>query len=105
MRDPSGKAYRAYCIAPSFFSWLGNGTSRRGLPVTLSGGPCASCAGVTSVADFEDVDEIKADGPARKGRRAAVGLAGREDKLDTGGNVGSRKASYLAMLKRLRILW
>lgn len=55
------------------------------------------------VADFEDVDEIKADGPARKGKRAAVGLAGREDMLGTGGNVDSRKAAYLAMLKRLMI--
>ena len=55
--------------------------------MTLSGGPCASRDGVTSVvADFEDVDEIKADGPARKGRRAVVGLAGRKDTLDTGGN-------------------
>ena len=75
------------------------------MPVTLSGGPCASRDGVTSVvADFDDVDEIKADGPARKGRRAAVGLAGREDTLDTGGNMGSRKASYLAMPKRL-LIW
>ena len=55
------------------------------------------------MADFEDVDEIKADGPARKGTRAAVGLTGREDKLDTGGNIGHRKASYLAMLNRLTI--
>ena len=46
---------------------------------------------MTSVADFEDVDEIKADGPARKGRRAAAGLAGRGDKLDAGGNSCSRK--------------
>ena len=38
------------------------------------------------VADFEDVDEIKADEPARKGRRAVVGLAGRKATLDTGGN-------------------
>ena len=57
------------------------------------------------MADFEDVDEINADGPARKGRRAAVGLAKREDQLDTSGNIGSRKASYLAMLKRLTIWW
>lgn len=63
-------------MAPSFFSWLGNGTSLRGLPVTLSGGPRASCDGVTSVvADFDDVDEMNAEGPARKGRRAVVGLA------------------------------
>lgn len=55
------------------------------------------------MANFEDVDEIKAEGPARKGRRAAVGLAGREDKLDTGGNIGSREVSYLVMLKRLMI--
>ena len=56
------------------------------------------------MADFEDVDEIKADGPARKGRRAAVGLAGRGDKLDTGGgNSGPRKTSYLVMLMKLTI--
>lgn len=62
-------------MAPSFFSWLGNGTSLRGLPVTLSGGPCASRDGVTSVVeDLDDVEEMNADGPARKGRRAVVGL-------------------------------
>lgn len=74
------------------------------MPVTLSGGPCASRDGVTSVvADFEDVDEIKADGLARKGRRAVVGLAAREDTLDIGGNSGSKTASYLARPKRLWI--
>ena len=57
------------------------------------------------MADFEDVDEMKADGPAREGRRAAVGLAGRAGKSDTGGgNSGPRKTSYLAMLKKLTIL-
>ena len=55
------------------------------------------------MADFEDVEEIKADGPARKGRRAVVGLAVRVGKLGTGGNIGSREASYLAMLKKLSI--
>ena len=44
--------------------------------MTLSGGPCASRDGVTSVvADFDAVDEINADGPARKGRRADDGFA------------------------------
>ena len=55
------------------------------------------------MADFEDVDEIKADGPAREGRRAAAGLAVRVGKSDTGGNIVSREASYLAMLKKLWI--
>ena len=55
------------------------------------------------MADLEDVDEINADGLARKGRRAAVGLAARVGRLDTGGNIGSREASYLAMLRKLWI--
>lgn len=37
------ETYNAYCITPSFFSWLGRGTSLRGLPVTLRGGPWPSC--------------------------------------------------------------
>ena len=52
------KTYKAYCMAPSFFSWLGSGTSRRGFPVTLSGGPRASCEGVIAVAGFDDVEEM-----------------------------------------------
>ena len=44
--------------------------------MTLSGGPCASRDGVTSVvADFDAVEEMNADGPARKGRRVDAGLA------------------------------
>ena len=44
--------------------------------MTLSGGPCASLDGVTSVvADFDAVDEINAEGPARKGKQADAGLA------------------------------
>ena len=44
--------------------------------MTLSGGPCASRDGVTSVvADFDAVDERNAEGPARKGRIADAGLA------------------------------
>ena len=58
----------------------------------LSGGPCAFCDGVTSVADFADVDEMNADGPARKGRRAAVGLAARITKSVASGKTrGSGK--------------
>lgn len=81
------EAYKAYCIAPSFFSWLGSGTSLLGLPVTLSGGPSAFCDGVTCVvADLEAVEEMNADGPARKGRRAVVGFATQTDWLVVGGN-------------------
>ena len=44
--------------------------------MTLSGGPCASRDGVTSVvADFDAVEEMNADEPARKGRSADAGLA------------------------------
>ena len=44
--------------------------------MTLSGGPCASRDGVTSVvADFDAVEEMNADGPARNARRVEAGLA------------------------------
>ena len=44
------------------------------------------------MADFADVDEMNADGPARKGRRAAVGLAVRITKSVASGNTrGSGK--------------
>ena len=43
--------------------------------MTLSGGPCASWDGVTSVvADFEAVDEMNADGLGRKAKLADAGL-------------------------------
>ena len=44
----------------------------------LNGGPWASCEGVTSVlADFVDVEEMYAEGPARReGISADVGLTG-----------------------------
>ena len=71
----SGETYSAYCITPSFFSWLGNGTSRRGLPVTLSGGPSVSRDGVSAVAGFGDDEDIKAEGPARSDRSAVDGFA------------------------------
>ena len=44
--------------------------------MTLSGGPCASLDGVTSVvADFDAVEEMNAEGPARLGKQADAGLA------------------------------
>lgn len=45
--------------------------------MAVSGGPWPCCDGVTSavVADFDDVEEINADGPARKQRREVAGLA------------------------------
>ena len=62
-------------MAPSFFSWLGRGTSRRGLPVAVRGGPGISFDLCISVAGFEDVEEMNAEGPARSGRRIDEGLA------------------------------
>lgn len=67
--------YNAYCMTPSFFCWLGNGTSLRGLPVTLSRGPSTLWDVCNSVADLFEEDEMNADGPARKGRRAVDGFA------------------------------
>ena len=68
--------YNAYCITPSFFSWLGRGTSRRGLPVMLSGGPSSTvCDGWMAVADLVDEEDMDATEPARNGKRAIVGLA------------------------------
>ena len=68
--------YSAYCMAPSFFSWLGRGTSRRGLPVMLSRGPL-SCDWVwRAEAGLEVEEDMKAAGPAaRKGMRDVEGLA------------------------------
>ncbi len=61
--EDSGRAnrtYNAYCIAPFFSSCEGSGTSRLGLPVTLSDGfPEALCA-VTALAGFEEEEEIAA---------------------------------------------
>ncbi len=71
-----GGTCSAYCIAPFFSSWLGSGTSRRGLPVTLSGGPSPSRDGVRAVAGFGGDEDMKAEGPARSGRSAVDGLAG-----------------------------
>jgi len=69
--------YNAYCIAPFFPSWLGNGTSRRAFFIGGgAGGPSATNPGLcVCVAGFEDVLERKAADPARKGSRAVEGLA------------------------------
>lgn len=68
--------------------------------MTLSGGPCASCDGVTSVvADFDAVDDIDANGPERKGRMADAGLAVNHRSVE-GGNDGWEKG-YLAEPWRL----
>jgi len=58
------------------------------------------------VADLDDVEEIKADGPARKGRRAVVGLATTASGLVAGGKtVNEFKQPYLAGPMRPPILW
>ena len=63
--------------------------------MTLSGGPCASRDGVTSVvADFDAVDEINAEGPARKGKQADAGLA--IDEVSCSGGRESLRRAYLA---------
>lgn len=50
--------------------------------MTLSGGPCASLDGVTSaVADLDAVDEINADGPARKGKQIDAGFAVQKERV------------------------
>lgn len=64
--------------------------------MTLSGGPCASRDGVTSVvADFDVVDDIDANGPARKGRRADAGLAMKKHRSVAGGNRKGLRRAYL----------
>ena len=72
--DTAGLAtYNAYCIAPFFTSWLGNSTSRFGLPVTLSGLPNTSCLEVSALAGLAADDEIAAID--LYGTMAEVGLA------------------------------
>ena len=74
--------YSAYCMAPCFPSWLGNGTSWCGFPVIdfIEGGVPdwpATRPGfcVAGSAPLEEEEEMKAALAARKGWRAAVGLA------------------------------
>lgn len=65
--------------------------------MTLRGGPCASRDGVTSVvADFDAVDEMNADGPARKGKKADAGLAVKKHGSVAGGNHEGLRRAYLA---------
>jgi hypothetical protein len=68
--------YRAYCIAPFLPSWLGNGTSRRSAFIGggVPGFPATNPGFCIVVALFEEVEDIKAALPARKGIRAVVGL-------------------------------
>lgn len=65
----SGGTYKAYCIAPSFFSWLGKGTSLLGFLVTPSGGPPGwtfwDDGWISVVADLVEEEEMNAQGPAR----------------------------------------
>ena len=65
--------------------------------MTLSGGPWASRDGVTSVvADFDAVDDIDANGPARKGRKADAGLAIKKLRSVADGNRKCFRKAYLA---------
>lgn len=68
---------RAYCIAPSFFSCEGRGTSRRIPPVTGNLDPSltAGAAGVIEFADFKVEDDKDAAGMARTIEKGAAVLA------------------------------
>jgi hypothetical protein len=69
--------YKAYCITPSFFSWLGNGTSRFTLPVTLNGDEPwfpDKLEVIGTLAGFCAEDEIAATD--RYGIREEAGLTG-----------------------------
>ena len=88
-------------MAPSFFSWLGKGTSRRGLPVTLSGGPRASCDGVIAIAGLEEVEEIYAEGPSLRGRKADAAFTIIKDQKVASPTL--RVRTNLAMPARWRI--
>lgn len=65
--------------------------------MTLSGGPCASRDGVTSVlVDFDAVDEMNADGLARRERKADAGLTVKKQGSVAGGNDEGLRRVYLA---------
>lgn len=67
--------------------------------MTPSGGPCASSDGVTSVVvNFDAVDEMNADGPARKVKRADAGLAVKKYGSVAGGNCEDLRRAYLVEL-------
>jgi len=51
----SGATYSTYCIAPSFFSWLGRGTSFRTWPDAVNR-PTLPCRSSAVAALVEDVD-------------------------------------------------
>lgn len=60
---------KTYCMAPSFFSWLGNGTSLRALPEAVSCEPDCDWRS-SAVADLIDEVERAATGWARGRARA-----------------------------------
>lgn len=69
--------YSAYCMAPFFPSWLGNGTSRR---ACFIGGGVPGLPGIMAgedivVAFLDELEEMQAMLPARNGSRAVMGLA------------------------------
>jgi hypothetical protein len=71
------RVVRAYCIAPSFFSCDGRGTSRRMPPVTGSRlASLLAVCGSRDVADFGGEVVIEAAGAARKMAGGIVVVAG-----------------------------
>jgi hypothetical protein len=73
----ANSTYNAYCIAPFFPSWLGNGTSRRAIFI---GGGVPGLPGMVAgvfmvVALSAELEERNAALPARKAINAVAGLA------------------------------
>jgi hypothetical protein len=58
------KTNSAYCMGPSFFSWLGSGTSRRIFPEAVSGAAGSACRS-SALARFRAVVERCDVEPAR----------------------------------------
>jgi hypothetical protein len=99
-------------MAPFFPSWLGNGTSRRSLPVTLSLGLLEVSYRETAWAVFEEDEEMAA--MDRYGTRAADGLAvttmavsggvARAGHRATGAYLGAPWRSLISLMKASLLL-
>ena len=96
LREVGEETYNAYCMTPFFPSWLGNGTSRFSLPVTLVGGcvPCTLYSDGTADAGFGAEDEIAATD--RYGIMAELGLA----VVGTSLAVVASTGSFCCMIER-----
>lgn len=107
---PRDRTYSAYCMAPFFPSWLGNGTSRRACFIGggVPGFPATSPGFCIGVALLDEVEDRNAALPARKGSRTVDGLAvgmvssGATDRL---GEAGTHLAGPLRPQTLLSTTW